>query len=324
MHDIALIGAGNLGRRHIEGLLRLPQEKSIWVVDASPTSLEEARRLASPEGNGSPGNRMAFHTSIADLPEKLDYVVIATSSNVRLDVMEQLLGGRTVRYMLLEKVLFQRKADYAAAAALIARKGAKVWVNTARRAMDIHQTIRQHFDGEIINHFDVRGGEWGLGCNGIHFIDFLSFLVRSTNLTVSADGLDRSIIASKRPGFGEFTGTLRGRIDAAEFALSATRGSTAPILITIRSENRTCILDEASGHAFIHDRKSDPVWKEICFTLPFVSSLSTKIAEAILTTGQSDLPDFATSSALHLPVIDALADFSVEYCGGTPGLAPIT
>ena len=324
MLDIALIGAGNLGRRHIEGLIRLPQEKSIRVVDASPASLEEARRLASPEGNSSPADRMTFHTSINDLPEKLDYAVIATSSNVRLEVIERLLEGRTVRYMLLEKVLFQRKDEYATAGALIARNGTSAWVNTARRAMDIHRMIRQHFDGEVINYFDARGGEWGLGCNGIHFIDFLSFLVRSTNLTVSADGLDRSIVASKRAGFGEFTGALRGRIDAAEFTLNATRGSTAPILVTIRSENRTCILDEGSGHALLHDRKSDPVWKEVRFTLPFISNLSTKIADAILTTGQSDLPDFATSSALHLPVINALADFSAEYCGGTPGLAPIT
>lgn len=324
MFEIAIIGAGNLGRRHFEGLLKIAGEKCIRVVDPSPTSLEEARRLASSDVHSARTVQTTFHTSIADLPEKLDYVVVATSSNVRLNVMSQLLDGRMVRYLLLEKVLFQRKADYAAAAALIAATGTKVWVNTARRAMDIHKSIRQHFDGETISHFDVRGGEWGLGCNGIHFIDFLSFIVESTNLTVCTGDLDRNIVDSKRLGFGEFTGTLRGRIDAVELSLSATRGSTAPILVTIRSENKSCILDEAAGHAFLHDRTTDLVWKESRFTLPFISSLSTTIAEAILTTGRSDLPDLATSSALHLPIIDALADFSAKHCGGTTGIAPIT
>lgn len=324
MLNITLIGAGNLGRRHLEGLLKLPQEKSIWVVDASLVSLEEARRLFSPGGSASPAHTMRFHTSIGSLPEKLDYVVVATSSNVRLAVMEELLEGRTVKSMLLEKVLFQRQADYAAAAALIAQKGVRTWVNTARRAMDTHQSIKQYFEGEVITYFDVRGGEWGLGCNGIHFIDFLSFLVESAKLTVSADELDRSIVASKRPGFGEFTGTLRGRIGAAEFALSATRGSMAPLLVTIRSESKTCILDESRGQAFLRDSQADPVWRDMKFSLPFISDLSTTIADAILTKGECDLPDFATSSALHLPFIDALADFSVEFCGGTPGFAPIT
>ena len=44
MFEIALIGAGNLGRRHFEGLLKIPGEKCIRVVDPSATSLEEARR----------------------------------------------------------------------------------------------------------------------------------------------------------------------------------------------------------------------------------------------------------------------------------------
>lgn len=324
MLNIALIGAGNLGRRHLEGLLKLPEEKSIWVVDASPASLEEARRLPLPQGNASPAHTITFHTSISRLPEKLDYAVIATSSNVRLAVMEELLEGRTVKSMLLEKVLFQRRDDYTTAAVLIARKGVRTWVNTARRAMDIHKSIKRFFEGEVITYFDVRGGEWGLGCNGIHFIDFLSFLAGSAELTVSAEELDRRIVTSKRPGFGEFTGTLRGRVGAAEFALNATRGSMAPLLVTIRSKSKACILDESCGQAFLRDSQADPVWRDMKFSLPFISDLSTTIADAILTKGECDLPDFATSSALHLPFIDALADFSVEFCGGTPGLAPIT
>lgn len=324
MYNIALIGAGSLGRRHIEGLLKLPQDKSIWVVDPSPASLDEARRLPVATGNAAMAERMTFDTSIASLPDTLDYVVVATSANVRLGVMEALLDGRAVKSMLLEKVLFQRQSDYAAAAVLIAQKDVRTWVNTARRAMEAHKSVQQFFEGETITYFDVRGGEWGLGCNGIHFLDFLSFLSRSTELTVSTDALDRSILDSKRPGFGEFTGTLRGRMGAAEFALSATRGSAAPILTTIRSENRACILDETSGYAFLHDRKADPVWRELRFRLPFISDLSTSIADAILSRGESELPDLATSSALHLPFIDALDSFNVQYCGGTSGLVPIT
>ena len=165
MYNIALIGAGSLGRRHIEGLLKLPQENSIWVVDPSLASLDEARRLPS----ASMLDRVMFDTSIGSLPETLHYVVVATSANVRLEVMKALLKGRMVQSMLLEKVLFQRRADYSAAAALVTQKGVRTWVNTARRAMDTHQSIRHFFEGETITYFDVRGGEWGLGCNGIHF-----------------------------------------------------------------------------------------------------------------------------------------------------------
>lgn len=47
-----------------------------------------------------------------EFPHEIELVVIATSSNMRRIVFEQLIDHAFVKYILFEKVLFQRKEDY--------------------------------------------------------------------------------------------------------------------------------------------------------------------------------------------------------------------
>lgn len=47
MKNISIIGAGQLGSRHLQGLMTAQTEMNIWVVDQSLDSLNTAKKDAN-------------------------------------------------------------------------------------------------------------------------------------------------------------------------------------------------------------------------------------------------------------------------------------
>ena len=321
-YRIAIIGAGQLGSRHLQGLARLDSPCEIHVVDPSTASLDVARQRAA-EVPEATRHALHFHQQIEALPRSLDHAVVATAADVRLAVLRALLQGRTVRNLLLEKVLFQRLSDYDTAAELLQRAGSRVWVNCPRRAFPIYETLRAFFAEDALQHVDVRGGAWGLGCNSIHFIDLIALLAGGTPHALSTQLLDADLVDSKRVGFKEFTGTLLGRCGDASFSLTAQRGSQAPLLLTLRGGARSCLVDESAGRAFLCDPR-DGGWRTLEFKTPLLSEIATSVTERILQEGTSALTPYAQSAAYHLPLLQALGAHASRQLGTPDDICPIT
>jgi hypothetical protein len=321
-HQIAVIGAGQLGSRHLQGLVRLGMPCEIHVVDPSAASLDMARRRAD-EVPAATYHTLHFHQQIEGLPPILDLAVIATTADVRLSVMRALLQGRTVRNILLEKVLFQRQSDYAEAAELLQQAGNRAWVNCPRRVFPIYEMLRTFFRDDPLLHADVRGGNWGLGCNSIHFIDIIAYLTGGSVHSITTALLDEDLIDSKRAGFKEFTGTLLGRCGDTSFSLTAQRGSEAPLLLTLRGGSRTCLVDESAGRAFLCD-PHDGGWRTVEFKAPMLSELATAVTLRILKDGSSALTPYAQSAAYHLPLLRVLSEHAARHLGEANDICPIT
>ena len=322
MPNIAIIGAGQLGGRHLQAVLKLDTPLHIWVVDPSPVSLDTARLRATEIPHGA-GHRLSFETAIDALPLTIDYAIVATGADVRLAVLEALLDHARIKYLLLEKVLFQRLADYDRAAALLDQHDVTTWVDCTRRAYPIYHEVKAFFADSTIWDFAVSGGNWALGCNVVHFLDLFAFLSGELVVQIDTGRLDDAIVPGRRPGFAEFTGTLAGRSPSATFAATSRPDVAATLMITIRAEDRSCVLDEFSGAAFFGTH-ADKSWRRESFVIPFLSDVSTGIARDILRYGRCDLATFAESAACHRPLIGSLATFAASRTGGDPALCPIT
>jgi Predicted dehydrogenases and related proteins len=322
---LAVIGAGQLGSRHLQGLARLALPCEIDVIDPSPAALALARSRVE-EMPANPAIRhIRFHDTLDALPSTLDYAIVATAADVRLAVVRGLLERSSVRKIVLEKVLFQKLEEYEEARTLLADASVACWVNCTRRAFPIYAQIREFFAGEPIRYLQVRGGGWGLGCNGVHFLDLLAMITGDVPDRLSASDLDRTLIPSKRAGFFEFTGTLRGRYSqGAEVELVCPAGSAERLLLTFRSERRVCIVDEVAGCAFFLSTEGDGGWERREFRLPFTSEIVTALSGTILTHGESLLPTFEESMACHLPFIDTLGRHAAAFLGTSPTFCPIT
>lgn len=304
-YHIAVIGAGQLGSRHLQGLRGLAVPATLYMVDPAEASLATARqRFDELAPNENIRGLFALRT-IDELPAELDLLISATTADVRLASLQQLLSRCAVRYAVLEKVLFQRAEDYGTAGALLDRHGVRTWVNCPRRCYPIYQTVRDFFKDSSLRLLQVDGGGWGLGCNAVHFADLFTFLTGTVVRTFDDSKLERTVYPSKRPTFVEFGGSLEGHEGRVRVSLASAPDGHARSLVVLRADDRSCIIDEHAGRAsFLLE---DEGWRDDSFEVPYQSQLTGSLAQSILASGSCALPDFSLAVEVHLPVLAALA-----------------
>jgi predicted dehydrogenase len=305
MYNIVLIGAGNIGSRHLQGLAGLDLPAAISVLDIKDNALALARDRYNEVAGQEPRISVDYSNSLAKLPEEINLAIIATSSDRRREIAEQLLKQARVRNIIFEKVVFQSAADFTRMGSLLAKQKTKAWVNCPRRLSAFYLQLKQHLGNKPQINFILQGGEWGLGCNSIHFLDLIAFLTGGSKIeNVEFSG---NIVASKRPGFIEMTGRLFGRFTSgSEFTLNSIAGSNMPHQIAVVAKDRFAMIDELAGRAVLALRSEQWQRKEELFQLPFQSELTGKITRKILTDGESDLSTLAESADLHIPLLKAL------------------
>lgn len=322
MYNIAIIGSGQLGSRHLQGIKTANLDLSIEVVDSNI----EALRIAKDRYNEIEGNQyiknVSFLSSIEELSNILDLVIIATSSAPRFLITKQLIEKKHVGNIIFEKVLFQNEESFFAIEELLRNNDINAWVNCPRRMFDYYNDIKQELNDTDKLIFTVSGGEWGLGCNSIHFIDIFSYLAKQSSYTLLTDGLNKKVYPSKRSGYIEFCGILSGITERGDiFNLISQENSSITPLISIVSQNKKFVIDETNGTmTFFKDNN----WETSKINVPYQSQLTGKLIEDILLNKNSGITKYEESMNLHLPYIKSLLDYYNSLTGENSKNCPIT
>lgn len=308
MKTIVLIGAGQLGSRHLQALAKMNLAVNIQVVDPFPTSLETAKSRFEQMPQNSNVKVINYFSSIQEISKKVDLAIIATSADIRASVVTQLVEVCEVKNLILEKVLFQRKEEYKAIDKLLRDKNIKTWVNHPFRAYPFYKNLKNLLKGSQQISYQLQGGDWGMGCNSLHYIDLLAFLSGQDELSVSNQRLDTKIKPSKRKGFIEFSGTLSGQIGPHSFDLFC-HDQVSPLTAMICSDNLNAIIDETAGWVRISQKQDGWIWKEETLKLVhYQSELTHVVASEILESGKCDLPTYEEAMKIHLPFISCLTE----------------
>ena len=309
MKNIAIIGSGELGSRHLQGILSVSKFIfEIFIIDPSKASLRTAQKRSNELKHN---HNLNFHTTINYLPKLLDFVVVATNSKVRLSVIEQLINKLNINYLLLEKVLFPELKHYELALKLIRTKKIKCWVNHPRRMYKNYQLMKNYFRSNETFFFQLVGSAWGLGCNGLHFIDLFEFLTSSTLTTINTDFVDNKAIKSKREGYIEFTGTITGTLDNKHiFSITSTNSNElVPPSITIMSEKiRLFIQESVSPKVYKLIKENSFEMEQEDFNMEYQSQLTGKLIEQLISSGTCDLPSLEHASQTHKKFIKSFLD----------------
>lgn len=304
MQHIVIIGAGQLGSRHLQGLIKLKTPLVLHILDPSEQAIINAKNRMAEVKERFVTHQIISHTSFETLPEQVELAIIATTADVRLKAMKSLCVVSKVRYLILEKVLFQNLQEYNDAKDLLNNHNIKCWVNCSRRAYSGYRQLKDFFVNDQLEFMQVDGGNWGLGCNSIHFLDLLSFLTNNCPSIVCASHLDAKFELSKRPGFIEFYGTLSGQVGTCNFSFTSSENRVSKHLIMIRGQEKSIIIDETLNSAL----KIFPDKHELVeFIVPYQSSLTTIVVESILDKGTCNLSSYEESMSIHTPLIRALA-----------------
>lgn len=303
---LALIGCGQLGSRHLQALTQLERPAQIEVVEPDPAAVALAQsRLKEMRGPNHLVSVKFFHR-LRELSPVLDLAIIATTSSVRQAVLEELLAKTKVRYLLLEKVLFQSVESFGSVRRLLSRKKVKAWVNCPRRIWPFYRTLKSKFHGASVD-YRASGSRINLGSVAVHLLDHLTFFTDQHDYKLSPLRLDNTTVPAKRPGFIEFTGTLEASLrGGSSISITSYRAGNAPFLISLTSPAARCLIREPEGKAWLSEAATGWDWREILFTAVPQSQLTQQVVGRILETGNCELPTFAQSAKLHIPLLKAL------------------
>jgi hypothetical protein len=325
MNKILIIGAGNIGSRHLQSLARSRVPLEITVVDPSAQALETSRQRFEEVAKLGSAQRPKYYKDINDADMEFDVGIVATTSDIRRKVVEELLDKRRVKYLILEKVAFQSARDFEHIIDLLNSRGVKAWVNFPRRVIpfyvEMKKTIRPH--EQVF--YTVQGGDWGLACNAIHFIDHLCFMIEETDYDVSCLSLDREVKESKRKGFIEFTGALHCHFrNGSELNLISQNNSQRPSVITILSKSILYLIEEEKGLARVSRGDEGWMWEEMKFKLYYQSELTHRLVEELIETGNCGLTSIEESYLIHKPLLQSLTEHLEKLIGKRYSSCPIT
>jgi len=315
MHKVYLVGAGQIGSRHLQALKKVTVPLDITLIDPSSASLKIAKERY---GEISVGKNLHTINYLQEIPknQKIDLAIIATTSNIRAEVVKNLLKSNRVKYFLLEKLLFNKKKDYHAVEKLFSNLKIKAWVNCPLRLRPLYKKIKEDFSGSRDISFRLTGHRWGLATNTIHCLDFLAHLLGKANFKINTAFLDKKTVPSKRAGFLELNGTLYADFDLSpkyrvggEF--TSYSSGNIPRVVEIFSEKQRYIFpdQEKDGEAWVSRVENNWEWEKVSFYIPLISETTTWVVEDILKNGTCHLTSYKESAKIHLAFLEPLRKF---------------
>ena len=322
---IAIIGAGQLGSRHLQGLAKLEHEIDVIVIDPAPRALQTARIRY----HEIPENRfiqsVSFMESMDQLKNSIEFAIIATNADVRRDIIETLVTTKNVNYLILEKVAFQSVKDFQVVISFLEEKKIKAWVNCSRRMFSFFQELKKRTMEESKVSLTVEGSNWGLACNAIHMLDLLAFLTGQIYFKVDEANLDSKIYDSKRKGFLELGGRLLAKSERGDtLELTDERDQDIPFRIFISFDGVEIEIDQIRGLAFEYPEGRRELSEEKPFHVPLQSELTGIQVKEILQTGNSRLTSLHESYLLHRPILEAFNLHLERVLKRKVDLCPIT
>lgn len=291
MH-VSIIGCGALGSRHLQSLTDVKLTK-IFIFEPSDESFNSATLLFKNSGGVHPIERV-------DKVEKLinsEFIIVATPSSVRWEILEKLLNNNYGGVCLLEKVLFNDLEQYFSAKKIPSSIAKNYYVNCPRRMYDSYLKLLPKL--KDVNRIVKSGKNWSLACNGIHFLDLAAFISSSTDYRVSYCKLSEPL-ESKRAHYIEFDGELH--CDFKTIRLEFVHGQDAEEqLIFYKKDGQEIHINEQDQSYIVDGIKEE-------FRIPFQSELTGLLVPLVQKGQELPLSNLDESLEVHIPFFKTLLD----------------
>jgi len=310
LKSIAVIGAGNIGSRHLQALKMVSIPLDITVIDPNPDSLRIAKERYDSIPTGQNIHEINYLKNYEKIKEKIDIAIIATHSNIRKMIIKQLLESSHIESFILEKILFHKEKDYSIVRDLLKDHKCQAWVNCTRRVIPFYKDkVKNLFNKKKII-FVVSGSQWNLISNIIHFIDYLAYIIDDNNFLSEFNHLDLKLVNSRIPNFLELNGTIKLNFSEGSIGIiNCYPKGNQPIIIDIISDEVRCIINEQEGKTWVNDSNTKIGWKKYESKILYTSQLTTFIVEDILMNNRCLLASYEESMKLHLQIFEPLLKF---------------
>lgn len=316
--NIAIIGAGQLGSRHLQGLKKAQIPMNIYVLDASEESLAICEQRYNEIAENELVETVLFTTQWETLPDNIDIAIVATGSKPRCAIIHELVEKHHCRQLILEKFLFPKMSQYDEISQLFQKYEVKAWVNCTRRYFSCYQQLRALLINDGPMQFVFEGKNWGLCCNSIHFIDLFSFLGGIDRIQFDCSGIDPILYESKRHGYIEMTGTINGVTDnQSSIQISSYADSVGIGKMIIESQHHIVEIFEGQNRMIVDG-------EERKMNIPFQSEITGSFIEELLRNHKLAIPSYEESALLHQQILPYFQDIYNKITDTQSDLCPIT
>ncbi len=279
--------------------MKFQDKISIDVVEPNKKSKNNALILIK-KLSTEKSPKINWFTSIQDLTDSGDVVIIATNSVDRPKLIEILLKQGNKKF-LIEKMVCQSKKEYNHLISKLKKHDASAWVNTNRRYFHSYRKIKEIFKKSNSLQINVYLGNSGLGTASIHFIDLFCWLTNNNQIILDGKYLMNKIFLNKRgKNFKEFAGTIIGS-NSSDSLLTITTPNDQKLsplsLVEIFDGKRHLTINELEENLYyLSNFTKSP---KIHFKFNHVSELTYKIIKDILKSNSCLLPTIQDSYDSH-------------------------
>lgn len=242
--NILVVGFGNMGCRHAQSLLKRKKEYNIFVLEPNKEIIDINKSKI-----GDEENKIVFIYLIDDLTCEIDFAIIATSAYPRFEIVKKLLEGG-IKKFLLEKVVFQSEKQFDVIIKMLKDYDAVAYCNFVNRYFLHFQALKKDLLNNLPFKMIVSGGEFGLACNALHYVDIFEFfsgefsVVKSSNLVLSNSVHKRGDIYKEVSGQLAWA-TPKGSMLLINSDVNKTGGVE---IIVIQGDNTNVFIEQSQKH----------------------------------------------------------------------------
>ena len=167
------------------------------------------------------------------------------------------------------------------------------WVNFPRRLMEPHNKIAKQIDCMKLN-VSFRGANWGLACNGLHFIDLVGWWAGCEAINIDTTQLQNSWKPAKREHFFEVFGGINVEYE---------NGTTLNLFCDQEVSTEEFTVHCSNGNAWtIDEQKGLVTWPcglESLEQFPVQSKMTGNLVDDLLETDHCALPSLPETIRHH-------------------------
>lgn len=318
---ILIIGAGRMGIRHLQGVLSLKETEEVTILDINKNALNNAQQATNQDSR--------IKTCLINnfQPGSYDVCIIASTAKNR-KVLIDLAVKCGCKDLMIEKPLGQSFEEVCELVNYVENLPLTAVVNLNMRQYEAVKKLKEdlqntpQLQGDKV--ITLNTGTLGIGCNGIHYLDKIFFLLDADDAKIIDAEIEETLIPSGRgKEFCDFGGwavikfykaeQYKGRLLISMSSVSTAFGGweiIAPsgrIIIDEIAATRTTILRKVNSEMPLNRYGADyedPIVDK--YEAPFLGDLTAAWLRSLLT-GKNELPELKESLKAHKLMFDWLA-----------------
>lgn len=324
---ILLVGAGQLGSRHLQGCSVLEEIGEIQVVDPNLKALDLSRTRLDEAQNRKGHIEYTWLASFEQASQEGDLCIVATQAEGRPALIQSIVQALGYRRFFIEKIVAQSVEEYQNLLEFCAKQRVQIWVNCKTRTYLVHQYIKSCLNPLEPLSFQAVGGNNGLGNNGIHEVDLFAFYDGCQEIQMIGNDIQSKLQPSKRgPKIFDLCGSLHGATSKGSQITVTFLGDTySPDVITIFSPSCRFLVDHFQKFAFESHSKTNWEWKKVPIDENWnVSHMTTQFVKDILNGNPCHLPTLEECWPAHQFILSQLLPHFNRLLHKDDSVCPIT